>query len=107
MEVSRLQSMLKLTLWCSFFPIDILKVLGFLKVVVDRIFDFGMCLGAPYEFLQMLEASDVEKRKRELMTWWMGSSQDPPCWWRLTEALRDAERSTLADDIKKEHGKSG
>ena len=37
--------------------------------------------------------------------WWLSSSsQDPPCWWVLAEALRDAERKVLAEEITEKHG---
>ena len=107
MELTKLQWLRKFTCWEDLFPITCSEVLRTLEVVVDRIRDLGLCLGAPWEFLEKLNTNfpfDVDQRKRELVTWWMSSSQDPPCWWKLVEALQDAERSELAEEIKRKHG---
>ncbi len=109
MELKKLQYMRKLTLWNNIFPIDIRDILHILRVVVNKVFDLGLCLGAPWEFLEKLKAnfpSDVDRRKEELVKWWISSSRDPPCWWTLVEALDDIDRSELAKKIRKEHGES-
>ena len=107
MELSKLQCMRKLTLWDYLFPIEFGAVLRVLKVVVREVFDLGLILGAPREFLETLEEdfpSDVKRRRRELVRWWMSSSRDPPCWWALVNALKGIAKSSLADEIKIEHG---
>ena len=108
-ELSKLQCMRKLTLWDSLFPIDFGKVLHTLRVIVDQIFDLGLRLGAPWEFLESLRVdfpTDVNQRRIGLVRWWMTSSPQPPCWYTLLQALNDIERSTLAEEIRKEHGES-
>ena len=82
LELSKLQCMRKLTLWDSLFPIDFSKVLHILHVIVDQIFELGLRLGAPWEFLESLRVDfpfDVnQRRRRELVRWWMSSSPQTP-----------------------------
>ena len=109
MELSKLQGMRKHSQWNNLFPIEFDKVLHVLRAVVSKTYDLGLGLGAPIEFLETLQVnfpSDVDRRRREVVQWWMSSSLDSPCWWKLVEVLNDIEMSTLAQAIREEHGES-
>ena len=108
MEISKLLCMRKLTHWYSLFPIDLTSVLYHLKDIVPELFDLGLYLNMPLNFLKTLEANfptDVNRRKTELVLEWMNSSLNPPCWCHLVQALRKIDRSAIADEVTKEHGK--
>ena len=109
MEHSKLQCMCKLTHWNSLFPMEFSELLDLLKDIVREIYELGESLGASHGVLQAIEDNyprDVNRRRRELVRWWMSSSPDPPCWWHLVQALKRIDENALAERIKREHGMS-
>ena len=107
LELSKLQFMRKLTHWNSLFPISLNSILPFLCEVDEKLTKLGVSLGVPSAFVRSLKTEfpfDVEERTMGLVQRWMSSSQDPPCWWTLAQALRDSELSTYAEHIEREHG---
>ena len=110
MELSKLLCMRKLTLWYSLFPIDLTSVLSHLKDIVKELFDLGLYLNIPPNFLKTLEANfptDIKRRRTEVILEWMNSPLDPPCWWHLMQALTKIERSAIAEEVRKEHSEWG
>ena len=108
MEWSRLSCMNKFTHWNTLFPIELTFVLHHLQNIVKETYDLGLQLKVPYHILEALEKDfplDVGKRKRRMINWWMSSFLEPPCWWHLVQALRRIQRSRMAEDIEKDHGK--
>lgn len=108
MERSRLNYMHKFTHWNTLFPIKQSSVLHHLNNIIKETYDLGLQLEVPYHILEALEKDfppDVGKRKRRIINWWMSFFSDPPCWWLLVQALRRIQRSRVAEDIEKEHGK--
>ena len=108
MERSRLSYLCRFTHWNTLFPIELSSILYHLKNIVKETYDLGLQLKVPYHILEALEdnfPTDVGKRKRRMINWWMSSFSDPPCWWHLVQALREIERSRIAEDIEKEYGK--
>ena len=98
-----------LTHWHSLFPIDLLSVLHLLKNVVNKVYDLGLELKVPYHTLEALEANfptDVVKRRREIVKWWMSSTHHPPCLWHLVQALKRMGMNPLAEEIQREHSMS-
>ena len=108
MERSKLLCLRNFTLWYSLFPMDYKSVLHYIKDVVKQLYMLGLHLDIPEGILDAIEAenpTDVDKKRRELVKRWMGSSLDPPCWWQLVEALHAAEKGTLARKIAEDYGK--
>ena len=107
MERSKLLSLRLLTHWFTLFPMEINSVLHLLERVVN-LYTFGINLDMSTSILDALEADfpTVERRRRELVRVWLTSSQDPPCWWHLVQALRAVKESELAEQLMSEHGKS-
>lgn len=109
MVFSRLLCMRKPTHWESLFPITLDSVLTYLKNVhIDRLHTFGVGLRIPDGVIEEIEASfphEVYRMKTEVLKRWIKSSLDFPCWWDLIEALKDAEKTTIAVKIMSEHGK--
>jgi ankyrin repeat protein/GTPase SAR1 family protein len=109
MTVSKILSMRKLTYWEFLFPIKLKAVLKhFRSVHVSKLLLFGLCLGLPVGVIENIDAnfqSDVSRRLMEVLKMWMTSSSlGFPCWWHLVEALKDVEKSTLAEEIRHAHG---
>ena len=109
MEISKIHSLRMFTHWHSLFPIDFLSVLHLLKDVVRDLYMFGLHLNIPQGVVKAIEEdfpANTDRRRREIVTKWMSSIPDPPCWCRLVQALDRIDQKVLAKDIKKEHGKS-
>ena len=99
----------RLTLWSSFFPMDFLSILQYLKSLVTEVDDLGLVLKVPVHCLETLKYNfpDIIKRKWELVRVWLSSSLEPPCWWHLVRALRTdmVGRKDLAESVKRDIGK--
>ena len=109
MEISKIHSLRMFTHWHSLFPIDSHSVLYLLKDVVRDLYIFGLSLNIPQGVVKAIEEdfpANTDRRRREIVTKWMISTQDPPCWWRLVQALERIDQKVLAKDIQKEHSKS-
>ena len=109
MEISKFHSLCMFTHWHSLFPIDFYSVLHLLKDVVRDLYIFGLHLNIPQGVVKAIEEdfpANTDRRRREIVTKWMSSTQNPPCWWRLVQALERIDQKVLAKDIQKEHGKS-
>ena len=110
MERSRLLYLRKLTLWDSFFPMEFVSVLRYLKPLVTEVYELGLELKVPVHCLETISSdfpSDTSRRRRELVRVWLSSSLDPPCWWHLVRALRSelVGRKDLATNIKTDFSK--
>ena len=108
MERSKLLCMQKLTLWHKLFPIDLKSVLHHLMNIVDEVYDLGLHLKVPYHILEANEKDfprDVNRRKREMVKWWVNSSLDPPCWWYLVQALKGIGHNAIASKIEASYSK--
>ena len=91
-----------LTLWNILFPIDTVSVLDYLKDVVRSLFLLGLNLDIPESIIEAIKENfptDISRSRMEMVRWWI-SSQDPPCWWKLVQALRVVERGDIADAIE-------
>ena len=111
MEISKIHSLRMFTHWHSLFPIDFFSVLHLLKDVVRDLYMFGLHLNIPQGVVKAIEEdfpANTDRRRREIVTKWMSSThnQDPPCWWRLVQALERIDQKVLAKDIQTEHSKS-
>ena len=109
MEISKFHSLRMFTHWHSLFPIDFYSVLHLLKDVVRDLYIFGVHLNIPQGVVKAIEEdfpANTDRRRREIVTKWMSSTQNPPCWWRLVQALDRIDQKVLAKDIQKEHSKS-
>ena len=100
----------KLSLWDSFFPMDFLSILQYLKALVNEVYDFGLELKVPVHCLETICSdfpTDTSRRRRELVRVWLSSSLEPPCWWHLVRALRTdmVGRKDLAESIERDFGK--
>ena len=100
----------KLSLWDSFFPMDFLSILQYLKALVNEVYDLGLVLKVPVHCLDTLSSdfpTDTSRRRRELVRVWLNSSLEPPCWWHLVRALRTdmVGRKDLAQSIERDFGK--
>ena len=109
MEISKFHGLRIFTRWHSLFPIDFYSVLHLLKDVVRDLYIFALHLNIPQGVVKAIEEdfpANTDRRRREIVTKWMSSTQNPPCWWRLVQALERIDQKVLAKDIQKEHGKS-
>ena len=109
MEIAKLLSFHTFTPWHSLFPIDFLSVLHLLKDVVSDLYNFGLHLHIPCGVVKAIEEdfpNNTDRRRREIVTKWMSSTQNPPCWWHLVQALEKIDERVLAKDIQKENSKS-
>ena len=109
MEISKIHSLRMLTHWHSLFPIDSFSVLHLLKDVVRDLYMLGLSLNIPQGVVKAVEEdfpANTDRRRREIVTKWMSSTQNPPCWWRLVQALERIDQKVLARNIQKEHSKS-
>ena len=109
-KLSRFLFLLKLTLWNSFFPMEFLSILQYLKALVTDVYELGLELKVPVHVLETLSSdfpSDTGRRRRELVRVWLNSSLEPSCWWHLVRALRTdlVGREDLAQSIERDFGK--
>ena len=84
------------------------SVLHHLMNIVDEVFDLGLHLKVPYHILEANEKdfpTDANRRKREMVNWWVNSSLDPPCWWHLVQALNLKGHKAIAKDIEDSYSK--
>ena len=92
MERSRLFCMRKLTHWDTFFPIDFASVFRRVdKVEARYLYNLGLELNMLSNTLDDIFEdfrNDVGARRRKLVRAWLSSSLEPPCWWRLVQALK-------------------
>ena len=111
MERSRLFCMRKLTHWDTFFPIDFVSVLRCVdKVEAKYLYNLGLELNMLSNTLDdILEdlPTNVGARRRKLVRAWLSSSLEPPCWWRLVQALKaeGVESAYLTEKIVECFGK--
>ena len=111
MERSRLFCMRKLTHWDTFFPIDFASVLRCVdKVEAKHLYNLGLELNMlPKTLDDIFEdfRNDVGARRRKLVRAWLSSSLEPPCWWRLVQALKaeGVESAYLTEKIVESFGK--
>ena len=99
----------KCTHWDNLFPVDFSTVLHHLREVVENLYSLGLHLQLPAYHLRAIEQdfpTDTDRRKRELVWRWLSSSQDPPCWWRLVQALKKIDHNVSALEIETAYGKS-
>ena len=97
----------KFSLWQTLFPITIKDVLHYSKDIVRDTYDFGLYLNLPPHVLEALQVNfptDVIRMKREVVKEWMSSSQTPPCWYTLAEALRTVGKVNMAAQVQEDHG---
>ena len=109
MNRSKLLYMHMFTHWGNLFPIDFNSILDSLANIVRDLYDLGRHLGISRGILDAIDVdfpTDTSRRRRELVRGWMNSTQDPPCWWRLVQALERIDERVLAKNIKEEHSKS-
>ena len=109
MNRSKLLYMHMLTHWGNLFPIDVNSILPYLANIVSDLYDLGLYLGISCDVLDGIEADflfDTRRKSRELVRGWMNSTTDPPCLWRLVQALERIDERVLARNIKEEHCKS-
>ena len=106
MSCKKLTFIRKLIYWYSLFPIEFFPVFQLLDKISAKWHDLGLYLCLPKNTLDVIqeENSNVQKRLKEMVSAWMNSSIDPPCWWHLAKALRDMEIGRLADEIEGNHG---
>ena len=105
MSCKKLIFMRNLIYWYSLFPIDFL--LSLLEEVGNKWHDLGLELGLPNYRLGIIEEENprnVQKCLKEMVSAWMNSSRDPPCWGNLAMALRERDMGRLADEIEKKYG---
>ena len=98
----------KCTHWDNLFPVDFSTVLRHLEEVVDDLNNLGLQL-IPAHHCQTIEQdfpTNTDRRRRELVQRWLSSSRDPPCWWRLVQALKTIDYNVAAQKIETAHGKS-
>ena len=111
MERSRLFCMRKLTHWDTFFPIDFVSVLRCVdKVEANSLYNLGLELNMLPKTLDDIFKdfqNDVGARRRKLVSVWLSSSLEPPCWWRLVQALKadGVESAYLTEKIVESFGK--
>ena len=101
----------KLTLWDSFFPMEFLSILQYVKALVTEVYELGLVLKVSVHRLETLSCdfpTDTSRRRRELVRVWLSTSVEPPCWWHLVRALRTdmVGRKDLAQSIERVFGRS-
>ena len=106
MSCKKLTFIRKLIYWYSLFPIEFFPVFQLLDKISAKWHDLGLYLCLPKNTLDVIQEENpsVQKRLKEMVSAWMNSSIDPPCWWHLAKALRDMEMGRLADEIEGNHG---
>ena len=111
MERSRLFCMRKLTHWDTFIPIDFASVFRRVdKVEARYLYNLGLELNMLSNTLDDIFEdfqNDVGARRRKLVRVWLSSSLEPPCWWRLVQALKadGVESAYLTEKIVESFGK--
>ena len=109
MNRSRLLFMRMFTHWGNLFPIDFNSILDSLGNIVRDLYALGLHLGISSHILEAIEIdfpTDISRRRGELVRGWMNSTADPPCWWRLVQALERIDERVVAVTIEREHSKS-
>ena len=109
MNRSKLLYMCMFTHWGNIFPIDFNSILDSLANIVRDLYDLGRHLGISRGILDGIDVdfpTDTSRRRRELVRGWMNSTQDPPCWFHLVQALERIDERVLAKNIKEDHSKS-
>ena len=109
MKREKIACLYRLTHWYSYFPLESITVLEYLKVVVKDLMNLGLHLKLCPSILEAIQIdfpSDCNRRRRELVKRWMNSSHALPCWWHLTKALKKINMGALANDIERNHSKS-
>ena len=99
----------KCTHWDNLFPVDFSTVLHHLREVDRDLYSLGLHLHLPACHLRAIELdfpTDTDRRRRELVWRWLNSSRDPPCWWRLVQALKTIDHNVSAREIETAYGKS-
>ena len=88
-----------------YFPMNIPKVLLFIKDVVEEWERLGVALQIPYEILREIntDISLVATKKEEMIMKWM-DLPGPACWWLLIKALKEIDQNVAAAAIKAEQG---
>lgn len=108
MSISKLPCIRRLTHWNLLFPIKLEPILiHFKNEYIANLFLFGLCLGIPEGVLETIEDNyprDANRRMIEVLKTWM-NSLGFPCWWQLVKALKDVQRTSLAEEIADAHGK--
>ena len=107
MERSKLVNLLQLSHWNNLFPIHFVPVHDYLQEVVQELQNLGLSLDIPWRKLQEIKknCATVEEQRMELVSVWMSSSDKPPCWWHLVQALKKTTHKTLAETIAAENSK--
>ena len=109
MRLSKISQLRQRSYWHILFHIELLSVLDYTKNIVTELCTLGLNLNVPLHILHALEVDfprDVNRRRTELIRYWLNSYTEPACWWRLVEALRKADNSILADNIEEKFSKS-
>ena len=109
MSTKKLIFMHKRNYWYNLFPIDFFSFFQKLKEVGTKWHDLGLHLKLPCYKLDIIEEENprnVEKCLKKMISAWIDSSPDPPCWWHLAEALREIGLKRLADEIERSYGQS-
>ena len=107
-ECSKLDSLVQLSHWNNLFTIDLVSVLSHIEEVVRELHMLGIYLAIPISRLEELEEnfpSNVKRQRIELVKLWMSSSQHPPCWWHLVQALEKIQYGALAEKIRAQYSK--
>ena len=107
MSTKKLVFMHKRNYWYNLFPIDFFSFFQKLKEVGTKWHDLGLHLKLPCYKLDIIEEENprnVERCLKKMISAWIDSSPDPPCWWHLAEALREIGLKRLADEIERSYG---
>ena len=107
MKLSKVRDFLKLTYWHILFPISLTSVIHHLESVGSNLYMFGLHLCVSEGFVRALEPGfvlDMVESRRKLVSEWMRSSIEPPCWSHLVQALHRIEMGTLAEKLTKQFG---
>ena len=88
-----------------YFPIGHVKVLAYIKDVVEEWEQLGIALQLPYEVLREINAdrAQIASKKEEMVVKWMESSGSA-CWWLLDKALEEIGLNVAAYNIRAEQG---
>ena len=109
MKLEEIVCLRKCTHWDNLFPVDFSTVLHHLREVDRDLYNLGLHLHLPACHLRAIELdfpTDTDRRRRELVWRWLNSSRDPPCWWRLVQALKTIDHNVSARKIETAYGKS-
>ena len=109
MKREEIMCLRKCTHWDNLFPVDFSTVLHHLRDVVEDLHGLGLNLDLPVHRLRDIESNfptDVSRKRMELVLCWLSSSRDPPCWWRLVQALKTMEYNVIAHEMETAYGKS-